>query len=127
MVSPKAQKVAHGSYARQRAYWPTLYRLGDQLVLARPRKVRVLADSRDEFFEELAKARTYFADLVAQELPAFEFDPHQRVRGQRRPGAWKAPLSIENLRAVERMCDHYGEVLLNLSDGVRQWLEGNNV
>lgn len=124
-VSPKAQKVRRGSYGRQRAYWPTLSRFGNEMVLARPRKFRILTESRAEFFEKLAKARAYFAELVEKELPTFTFHPNQRVRGQKQSGAWKAPLTAENYKAVVEMCSHFNEVLLNLSREIEEWLDEN--
>lgn len=122
-VSPKAQKAKRESAGRQRAYWPTLYRLGEKMVLARPRKFRILTESREEFFEKLAKHRTYFADLVAKELPQFRFEPTQKIRDRKQSGAWLALLTAENFKAVEKMCRHYNEILLNISRGIEEWLK----
>ena len=126
-VSPKAQKARHASYGRQKDYWPTLYRTSDEMILVRPMKFRILTDSRDEFFEKLAKHRAYFADLVSKELPQFRFVPNQKIRDRKWPGAWVALLTKENYIAVEKMCRHYGEILLNLSRGMEEWLSGDNV
>lgn len=123
MISPKVQKARRKSYSRQRDYWPTLYRDGNEMVLVRPMKFRILTESRDEFFEKLAKHRAYFADLVAKELPQFRFDSTQKIRDRKRLGAWVAPLTMENYQAVEQMCDHYREILLNLSRGIEEWLD----
>ena len=122
-ISPKAQKVRHESYGRQRAYWPTLSRFGEEMVLARPSKFRILTESRSEFFAALSKHRKYFADLVTKELPMFRFDPTQKLLSQKRPGAWLAPLTAENYKAVVEMCSHFNEVLLNLSQGIEEWLK----
>lgn len=122
-VSPKAQKARRESAGRQRAYWPTLSRFGNEMILARPRKFRILTESREEFFEKLGKARAYFAELVEKELPTFTFYPNQRVWDQKQLGAWKAPLTKENYEAVKQMCDHYREILLNLSGRIEEWLK----
>jgi len=126
-VSPKAQKARRESYGRQKDYWPTLYRAGDKMVLARPMKFRILTGSREEFFKKLAKHRAYFADLVTKELPQFRFVPNQKIRDRKRKGAWVAPLTKENYDTVEKMCLHYKEVLLNLSGGIEEWLENLTV
>ena len=127
MLSPKAQKARRESAGRQRAYWPTLYRTGNEMVLARPSKFRILTESRSEFFAALSKHRKYFADLVAKELPMFRFDPTQKLLSRKRTGAWLAPLTAENFKAVEEMCRHYGEILLNLSQGIEEWLDGAQI
>lgn len=93
------------------------------MILARPRKFRILTESREEFFALLQKRRARFADLVAKELPTFGFDPARKIRDRKRPGAWLAPLTEENYEAVEKMCDHCGETLLNLSEGLEEWLD----
>lgn len=122
-VSPKAQKARRGSYGRQRTYWPTLSRFGNEMVLARPRKFRILTESRAEFFTVLQKHRRYFADLVARELPMFRWVPTQEIQDRKQPGAWLAPLTAENFEAVRQMCRHYGEILLNRSSGIEKWLK----
>lgn len=94
------------------------------MVLARPRKFRILTESRSEFFALLQKHRAHFADLVAEELPMFRFDSTQKVQDQKKLGAWKAPLTIENYKAVVEMCSHYGEILLNRSSGMEERDEG---
>ena len=123
MISPKAQKARRASHGRQKDYWPTLYRLNDEMILARPMKFRILTNSREEFFEKLSKHRAYFADLVAKELPMFRFEPNQKVQDRKKPGVWVAPLTVENFEAVKQMCDHYGEILLNTSSGIEEWLD----
>jgi len=122
-LSPQAQKNRRRSYGAEKAYWPTLSRLGEELVLARPRKFRILTNSRSEFFAVLQRHREYFADLVAKELPMFRFVPTQRIRDQKKPGAWLAPLTEENFKAVEEMCAHGKEIFLNVSDGIGKWLK----
>jgi len=121
-LSPESQKARRESHGREKAYWPTLYRLGDELILARPRKFRIVARDGENFFAALAKYRDFFSDLVAKELPQFSFDPRQKVNVQKQPGAWKASLTIENYKAVEAMCSHFNEILLNLSRGVEEWV-----
>lgn len=121
-LSPRASKVRRESYGKEKAYWPTLYRLGDKLVLARPRKFRIVTRDGESFFAAVLRYRDFFSDLVAKELPQFSFDPRQKVNGQKQPGAWKAALTIENYEAVVTMCDHYGEVFLNLSHRIEEWL-----
>ena len=122
-VSPKAQKARRESYGRQMDYWPTLYRTGNDMVLARPMKFRILTESREEFFEKLAKHRTYFTDLVAKELPMFRYVATQKIQDRKKPGAWVAPLTKENYEAVKQMCRHYNEILLNVSQGIEKWLK----
>jgi len=124
-LSPRAQKNRCESYGRQKDYWPTLYRLGEKMILARPMKFRILTTSRSEFFAVLQKHRQYFADLVERELPQFRFEPTQEI--QRRLGAWVAPLTEENFKAVGKMCDHYGETFLNLSEGIEEWLDERDI
>jgi|GEM_PF-5902276 len=122
-LSPKAQKNRRESYGREKAYWPTLYRLGGELVLARPRKFRIVTRDCENFFAALARYLDFFSDLVAKELPTFTFSATQKVNGQKQPGAWKAPLTMENYQAVRQMCAHGKEIFLNVSGGVETWLK----
>lgn len=126
-LSPKAQKARRESYVRQMDYWPTLYRTGNEMILVRPMKFRILTESREEFFEKLAKHRAYFTDLVAKELPMFRFDSTRKIQDRKKPGAWVASLTVGNYEAVEEMCRHYNEILLNKSRGIEEWLDGVQV
>lgn len=99
--SPRAQKARREAQGRARGFWPALLRTHTHLILRRPTRGS-------------GKYQAGFASYVKRELLAFTFN--------NRRNWWEADLTVANAEAAIVANTNYRELQLNLSQGVRAWL-----
>lgn len=101
-LSLKAQKAVAAGEQRRRAYWPSLSKTENLLILERPHRFR-------------KGGRKAFADYVYQQLSLFGFNS--------RLNRWEGPLTWEAYSQIVDKFTQAKELQVRLSDEVRIWAD----